>query len=112
MLRIVGNTNNEHMIYITQVIFIKEGKEEAFQEFESFAIPLMEKYGGKMIYRIRPNAESIISDSQEVPYEIHFISFESETALNNFLSNEGRKKLIHLKEYAIKSTIVVKGVEM
>ena len=29
------------MIYLTQLIFVKKGKEEVFHEFENFAIPLM-----------------------------------------------------------------------
>ena len=31
------------MIYLTQLIFVKKGKEAIFHEFENFAIPLMEK---------------------------------------------------------------------
>ena len=100
------------MIYITQLIFVKEGKEDVFHEFESFAIPLMEKYNGRIIYRIRPNADSFVSASQELPYEIHFLSFDSENDLSDFLKDEDRKKLIHLKEASIHSTFLVKGMEM
>jgi hypothetical protein len=49
------------MIYITQLIFVKEGKEEIFLEFENYAIPLMEKYNGKIIYRLRPSKENFIN---------------------------------------------------
>ena len=101
------------MIYITQLIFVKKGKEETFLEFENFAIPLLEKYNGRIIYRIRPNKESFIGNIQkETPYEIHFISFDSEQDLQNFLKNDERLKFIHLKEEAVNSMFLVKGEKM
>jgi len=103
---------NGRMIYITQLIFIKEGKEKIFLEFENFVIPLMEKYGGKMIYRLRPNKDSYVSSTKEQPYEIHFIGFNSEDDLNAFMKDDSRLSFIHLKEKSIKSTTLVKGIKM
>lgn len=100
------------MIYITQLIFIQEGKEKTFIEFEEFAIPLMEQYGGKMIYRLRPAKDSFVSSTEEQPYEIHFISFNSDQDLNAFMKDDSRLNFIHLKEESIKSTILVKGKKM
>ena len=100
------------MIYITQLIFIKEGKEATFLEFESHAIPLMEKYNGRIIYRLRPSKETFISETKELPYEIHFISFNSEQDLADFLKDDRRLKYIHLKNESIKSTFLVKGKKM
>ncbi|AWV99081.1 DUF1330 domain-containing protein [Arcticibacterium luteifluviistationis] len=100
------------MIYITMLIFVKEGKEETFLEFESHAIPLMQKYSGQIIYRIRPSRDSFISAEEELPYEIHFISFESDSHLTNFMNDDSRLKFIHLKNESIKSTILIKGEKM
>ena len=101
------------MIYITQLIYIKEGKEKEFLEFESIALPLMEKYNGTIIQRIRPSKEAFIDSKQDKhPYEIHFISFESENDLQKFLHDEERKKFLHLKEASIESTFLVKGEKM
>ncbi len=100
------------MIYITQLIFLKEGKEDAFLEFESYAIPLMEAHKGKMIYRVRPEKAAYISANEEVPYEIHFLSFESEENLSAFMKDDRRLNHIHLKEESIKSTFLVKGAKM
>lgn len=97
------------MIYITQLIFIKEEKEAIFQEFESHAIPLMEKYGGKMLYRTRPQKENFISALKELPYEIHLITFNSDEDLMAFLKDDSRLKYLYLKEASIKSTLLVKG---
>lgn len=97
------------MIYITQLIFLKTGKERTFLEFEKFAISLMEKYNGKIIYRLRPSKKDFIDNDKETPYEIHFISFDSEQNLMEFMKDDSRLKFIHLKNDSIKSTLIVKG---
>ena len=84
------------MIYITQLIFVKQGKEDIFIQFEEFAIPLMEAYGGKMIYRLRPGNEAYISRAKNPPYEIQFISFDSEIDLHNFMQDEQRLEFMQL----------------
>lgn len=100
------------MIYLTQLIFVKKGKEAVFHKFEDFAIPLMEKYNGKIIYRIRPEEDNFIAGEKEKPYEIHFISFDSEADLKRFLKDDSRLKLVHLKEESVKSIFLVKGTKM
>ncbi len=97
------------MIYITMMIFVKEGKETAFHEFEYAVLPILENYEGKLIYRIRPNTDSIVHNEKEVPYEIHFLSFPNEEALLAFGNDEKRKKFIHLKEDSIRFTLMIKG---
>ncbi|MCB0667591.1 MAG: DUF1330 domain-containing protein [Saprospiraceae bacterium] len=101
------------MIYITQFIFIKAGKEKTFLEFENFAMPQMEKYNGRVIYRVRPDKENFIDNHHsELPYEIHFISFDSEQDLKNFMNDDERLKFIHLKEESVKSVLLVKGEKL
>lgn len=104
--------NNEIRIYITQLIFLYEGKEEVLEEFEAFALPLMRKYDGKLLHRIRPEASAFIAGEPEKPYEIHIITFPSEEKLAQFLKDESRVQFLHLKEEAVKSTLLVKGVAM
>lgn len=100
------------MIYLTQLIFVKKGKEAIFHEFENFAIPLMEKYNGKIIHRLRPQKESYISSSEEQPYEIHFISFDSEEDLAEFLKDDSRQNFMHLKNESVQSSLLIKGEKM
>lgn len=100
------------MIYITQLIYVKKGQEEKFLEFESHAIPLMEKYTGKMIYRLRPDESSFIDLTGEVPYEIHFLSFDSEGDLNEFMKDDSRLEFVHLKVESVKSILLVKGEKL
>ena len=42
-------------LYFTQLIYIKEGQEATFHQFEDVAIPLISKYNGQLLLRVRPS---------------------------------------------------------
>ena len=100
------------MIYITQLIYIIEGHESVFHEFEDLAIPLITQYNGELLLRSRPDRSSFIEGSLEPPYEIHLIRFDSEDDFQRFIQNEERKKFLHLKEKSVRSAILIKGLKM
>ena len=100
------------MIYITQLIYILDGQEATFNEFEKVAIPLISKYNGRLLLRNRPNPESIIEQNIETPYEIHLVEFNSEKDLEDFFKDEERKKYVHLKNQSIKSVWLIKGTRL
>lgn len=100
------------MIYLLQLIYIKEGQEKIFHEFENIAIPLISKYNGTLLLRVRPPADSYIEHHMDKPYEIHFVSFESEQDFKDFSKDEERKKFLHLKEQSIKSSMLVQGMRI
>lgn len=101
------------MIYLTQLIFIKEGKEATFLEFESFALPLMQQYNGHLLYRIRPPKEAFVDASnEELPYEIHIISFDSEADFTAFMKDDSRLQFLHLKEESVKTSMIIKGKKL
>ncbi|GAB3166775.1 DUF1330 domain-containing protein [Telluribacter humicola] len=100
------------MIYITQLIYILDGQEQTFNEFEELAMPLIAKYNGQLLLRYRPNADSIIEQNIETPYEIHLVEFKSEQDLDDFFKDEERKRWVHLKEQSIKSVWLIKGTKL
>lgn len=100
------------MIYLTMMIFVKQGKESVFHQFEALAIPILKDYKGKLIYRIRPSKEAYISFEEDLPYEIHFISFESEKDFKDFAKDERRNAFLHLKNDSISYTFLVKGEQI
>lgn len=100
------------MLYITQLIYIIPGKETVFQEFEKHAIPLMEKYTGKLVQRLRPNEDAYLEGEKEKPYEIHVVSFESEAKLQEFFNDDTRLQFKHLKDESVKSILMFKGEKM
>ncbi len=100
------------MLYFTQLIYIKEGQEVVFDQFEAIAIPIISKYNGQLLLRVRPTENNFIEHLIEKPYEIHFGTFESEQDFQNFMKDEERKKFFHLKEQAIKATVLVTGSKL
>lgn len=100
------------MIYITQLIYVNEGKEKTFLEFEDVAIPIISKYNGRLLLRIRPGEDSFIENNFDKPYEIHLVEFDGEQDFENFKHDEERKKFLHLKEQSIKSSLLIKGTKI
>jgi uncharacterized protein (DUF1330 family) len=100
------------MLYVTQLIYIKEGQENLFHQFEDVAIPIIARYNGRMLLRIRPGENSCIESSIKKPYEVHLVEFNTEQDLKNFMQDEERKKFIHLKEKAIEQSILIQGFKL
>lgn len=99
-------------VYITQLIYLKEGKENIFHQFEDKAMPLITKYRGKLLLRIRPNGQSIIESHTEAPYEVHLVEFASQQDFENFMQDEDRKQFLHWKEESIRSVVLIQGTKL
>lgn len=99
-------------LYFTQLIYIKEGQEATFHQFEDVAIPLISKYNGQLLLRVRPSEQNFVESTIEHPYEIHLVEFPSDDDFQNFMRDEARKKFLHLKEQSIKSVWLIKGEKM
>jgi uncharacterized protein (DUF1330 family) len=97
------------MVYITQLIYIKEGQEKIFEQFEDAAIPIISKYNGRLLLRIRPEDDSFIENGIDRPYEIHLVEFNDEQDFSNFMLDEERMRFLHLKEQSIKSAFIIQG---
>jgi uncharacterized protein (DUF1330 family) len=100
------------MIFITQLIYILEGQESVFDEFESVAIPIILKYNGKLLLRVRPTGNNFIECHIDKPYEIHLVEFEAQQDFENFKQDEERKKFLHLKEQSIKASLLIQGTKI
>ncbi len=97
------------MIALMQLIYVHPGKEKAFEEFEAIVLPLLPRYGGELLLRLRPDAASFIAGTYEVPYEVHLVSFETEAGLAGYSSDEVRQRFLHLKHESIRSSLLFKG---
>jgi hypothetical protein len=100
------------MIYFTQLIYIKEGQDHLFFEFEEVALRLLWKYNGKLLLRIRPTSSTFVESAIEQPFEIHLVSFETERDFEQFQQDEERKNYLHLKEQSVKSVVLIKGIQV
>jgi uncharacterized protein (DUF1330 family) len=97
------------MVFITQVIYIIDGKEELFDEFESLAIPIIKKYNGRLLLRLRLNENGVLESIEGAPYEVHLVEFRSENDFQEFLQDTGRNSFLHLKEQSVRTTLMIKG---
>jgi uncharacterized protein (DUF1330 family) len=100
------------MIYITQLIYIIPGQEAIFHQFEDIAIPIISRYNGRLLLRVRPEENSFIEHHMEKPYEIHFVEFDTQQDFENFKQDEERERFLHLKEQSIKASILVQGTKL
>jgi uncharacterized protein (DUF1330 family) len=83
--------------------------EAVFDEFENAAIPIINRYNGRLLCRIRPSTEAFIESAIDQPYEIHIVEFNSQQDFENFIKDETRKQFLHLKTKSIQSSILYKG---
>jgi len=100
------------MIFITQLVYIRQGQENVFHQFEDIAIPAILRYNGRLLFRIRPTESTFIEHNIEKPYEIHLVEFDTEQDIENFQNDEERKKFLHLKDQSIKSVLLIKGTKL
>jgi hypothetical protein len=111
------------MIYITQLIYLHPGQEAAFDAFEAVAIPLIARYNGTLLFRVRPPRAAFIEGvaagspastpaAGAPPYEIHLVSFPTEADFEAFGRDPERKTVLHLKEQSVERILLVKGVAL
>jgi uncharacterized protein (DUF1330 family) len=97
------------MYYLTQLIYLRPGGEAMFEAFEAVAIPLIEQYNGKLLFRVRPGEGGFIAVDGEKPYEIHLIEFPSKDDFIRFGQNPERARLLHLKEQSVEKALLFEG---
>ena len=100
------------MIFLTQLIYIKEGQEDVFHQFEDIAIPAISRYNGRLLVRVRPDDRAIIESQIGRPYEMHLVEFDTEDDFLRFQQDGERKKFLHLKDQSVQSILLVKGMKL
>lgn len=100
------------MICLTQLVYVYPGREAVFEEFEAAVIPLLARYQGELMLRLRPGPGSVVSATIEVPYEMHLIRFPSEQHLNGFSNDPERLRWLHYKQASVRAMLLVKGSEI
>ena len=97
------------MLYYTQLIFIKPGKETEFHAFEDKVLPLLANHGGELLYRVRPGRESFIAGTGELPYEIHLVTFEDVESFKSYGADPQRLAAIDLKNESVEKVVLIEG---
>jgi hypothetical protein len=97
------------MLYYTQIIFVKSGQEDQFNLFESYVLPLLKKYNGTLIYRVRPGDSAVIETTIGNPYELHLVTFPSKEDFVGYSGDAERLKHLPLKEGSIERVLLIEG---
>ncbi|MCE6992041.1 DUF1330 domain-containing protein [Dyadobacter sp. CY323] len=97
------------MIYYTQLIFIKEGKESTFHFFEDQVLPLLQRHHGELVYRVRPPVSSVVATTTGFPYEIHLVRFEDRKNFEGYRDDPERLRHMHLKDESVERIVLIEG---
>ena len=97
------------MIYYTQIIFIKDGQEDAFHSFEDKVLPLLQRHNGELIYRVRPDESAVIASAFGHPYEIHLVSFMDRKSFEDYRDDPERLQHMQLKNESVDRVILIEG---
>jgi hypothetical protein len=97
------------MLYYTQIIYIRAGKEDVFNQFEDHVLPLLERHNGKLLYRVRPTRECVVESNLDYPYEIHVVSFQSRQDFEAYRDDKERMQYVPLKELSIEKALLIEG---
>ncbi|MBD1365258.1 DUF1330 domain-containing protein [Mucilaginibacter sp. ZT4R22] len=98
------------MLYYTQLIFIKPGCEAEFHAFEDKVLPLLKDHNGTLLYRIRPNASAFVESCQELPYEIHLVTFSSKADFEGYKTDPKRLAFMEMKDRSVEKIVLIEGV--
>jgi hypothetical protein len=97
------------MIYLTQLVYVREGREREFLEFEAVVLPLLAKHRGELLLRLRPESAALVGGSAEAPYEVHVVRFASEADLAAYSNDEVRVAVLRLKEESVRYSVTIRG---
>ncbi|GAB3909648.1 hypothetical protein GCM10028803_47590 [Larkinella knui] len=100
------------MLYYTQVVFVKQGQEDAFHAFEDQVLPLLQQYRGELIYRVRPAESSVITTTMGLPYEIHLVTFPTRADFEAYRDDPQRRQYMGLKDQSIERVILIEGTAL
>lgn len=93
----------EHRYVLTLFYYLNPDSEADFLKYEEAVLPLLEKYNGRLLHRIRPSKESFIYPQEdEQPYEVHVVAFGSKQDFLEYKNDPERQKHIELGSRAIK----------
>jgi uncharacterized protein (DUF1330 family) len=97
------------MLYYTQIIFVKEGKQEVFHAFEDQVLPLLSRHAGELLFRIRPDKAGVLVSSGGHPYEIHVVAFRSRTDFESYRDDPERLQYMSMKNESIEKALLIEG---
>ena len=87
-------------VTIVAALFIHPGREAEFEQFETAAESIMQRYGGRIERRIGFAAGA----DQGQPHEVHLVTFPDSQAFERYRSDADLQALGELRGRAIRQT--------
>lgn len=98
---------NTDRIYYTYLVQVREGKYEAFQDYESKVLPLLPRHGGKLEIRLQ-----IRKTGPQQPDEIHVISFPSAGDMEAYRHDPDRIQYAYLFHEVVEFATLIEGYSL
>lgn len=97
-------------IYITLLVFIREGEADRFLQYEDRVLPLLSKYNGELLYRIRPQPSNFVHPTtDDQPFEIHVLTFPNPAAFEDYRQDKERLSYFPLFQKAVRQVILLQS---
>ena len=89
-------------------LYVHEGREAQFEQFEAAAAEIMLRYGGTIERRIGCATQA----GEDGPHEIHVVTFPDEAAFEQYSGDADLNALAELRSSAIRETTVWRGTDL
>jgi uncharacterized protein (DUF1330 family) len=97
------------MLYYTQLVFVHEGQEATFEDFEVHVLPLLGRHGGQLLYRVRPGRPAVLETAIDYPYEIHLVAFPARADFEAYRDDPERMQYTPFKDKSVGKVMLIEG---
>ena len=94
-------------IYFTLLVYLREGQESVFQNYENKVLPLLPKYKGNLELRLKTS-----KTSPDHPDEIHVISFQTVADFEAYRNDPQRLSYASLFEASVAKAVLIQGIKV
>jgi len=103
-----ANSRMPNKLSIVAALFIHPGREAEFEQFETAAESIMQRYGGRLERRIGfpTNADSA------QPHEVHLVTFPDQQAFDRYRADADLQALAELRARTIRQTTAWVGSDL
>ena len=93
-------------LILVAALYVNPGREAEFEQFESAAAQIMQRYGGAIDQRIG------VATGQDQPHEVHIVSFPDERSFQEYRADPDLQALADLRSQTIRETTIWFGTEL
>lgn len=96
-------------IYMTVLIYLKEGQEAVFHEYERQAAKVMARHNGRFEQLIKPDT---VNGDLPLPNEIHILSFATSDGFASYRQDPDSAALAPMRIASVEKAIFLQGTAL